>query len=28
MTEIERPMLTALFHRAMLPEAKRDAAWR
>jgi len=26
MTEIERPLLTALFHRAMLPEDKRDAA--
>ena len=26
MTEIERPVLTALFHRAMLPEDKRDAA--
>jgi glutathione S-transferase len=25
MTEIERPVLTALFHRAILPEAKRDA---
>ena len=26
MTEIERPLLTALFHRAILPEDKRDAA--
>ena len=26
MTEIERPLLTALFHRALLPEDKRDAA--
>ena len=26
MTEVERPVLTALFHRAMLPEDKRDAA--
>jgi len=25
-TEIERPLLTALFHRALLPEAQRDAA--
>src|SRR5258705_5065454 len=25
-TEVERPVLTALFHRAMLPEDKRDAA--
>jgi glutathione S-transferase len=25
MTEIERPLLTALFHRALLPEDKRDA---
>lgn len=26
MTEIERPLLTALFNRALLPEEKRDAA--
>jgi glutathione S-transferase len=26
MTEVERPVLTALFHRAILPEDKRDAA--
>jgi len=26
MTEAERPVLTALFHRALLPEDKRDAA--
>ena len=26
MTEIERPLLTALFHRAIYPEDKRDAA--
>ena len=26
MTEIERPVLTALFNRAILPEDKRDAA--
>jgi glutathione S-transferase len=26
MTEIEGPLLTALFHRALLPEAQRDAA--
>ncbi|HTV87415.1 MAG TPA: glutathione S-transferase family protein [Stellaceae bacterium] len=26
MTEVERPLLTALFHRALLPEAQRDAA--
>src|SRR5439155_4550089 len=26
MTEVERPVLTALFHRALLPEEKRDAA--
>src|SRR3954452_9143661 len=26
MTEVERPVLTALFHRAVLPEDKRDAA--
>jgi glutathione S-transferase len=26
MTEIERPVLTAMFHRALLPEDKRDAA--
>ncbi len=26
MTELERPLLTALFHRALLPEAQRDAA--
>jgi glutathione S-transferase len=26
MTEVERPVLTALFHRALLPEDKRDAA--
>ncbi|HTT81815.1 MAG TPA: glutathione S-transferase family protein [Stellaceae bacterium] len=26
MTEVERPVLTALFHRALLPEAQRDAA--
>jgi glutathione S-transferase len=26
MTEIERPLLTALFHRAIHPEDKRDAA--
>ena len=26
MTEIERPLLTALFHRALYPEDKRDAA--
>jgi len=26
MTEIERPLLTALFNRAILPEDKRDAA--
>jgi glutathione S-transferase len=26
MTEIERPVLTALFHRAIYPEEKRDAA--
>jgi glutathione S-transferase len=26
MTEIERPVLTAMFHRAILPEAERDAA--
>jgi glutathione S-transferase len=26
MTEIERPLLTALFHRAILPDDKRDAA--
>ena len=26
MTEVERPVLTALFNRALLPEAKRDAA--
>jgi glutathione S-transferase len=26
MTEIERPVLTALFHRAILPEDQRDAA--
>src|SRR5712691_667596 len=25
MTEIERPVLTAMFHRALLPEDKRDA---
>src|SRR5437763_1839915 len=25
MTEIERPLLTALFHRALLPEDRRDA---
>ena len=26
MTELERPVLTALFNRAILPEDKRDAA--
>jgi glutathione S-transferase len=26
MTEVERPVLTALMHRALLPEAQRDAA--
>ena len=26
MTEVERPVLTAMFHRALLPEEKRDAA--
>ena len=26
MTEVERPLLTALFHRAIFPEDKRDAA--
>ena len=26
MAEVERPVLTALFHRALLPEDKRDAA--
>src|SRR5205807_5695968 len=26
MTEIERPVLTAMFNRALLPEDKRDAA--
>jgi glutathione S-transferase len=26
MTEVERPVLTALFHRAILPENERDAA--
>ena len=26
MTEVERPVLTALFNRAILPEEKRDAA--
>ncbi|HEX3860280.1 MAG TPA: glutathione S-transferase family protein [Stellaceae bacterium] len=26
MTEVERPVLTALFHRAIYPEDKRDAA--
>src|ERR1700731_705210 len=26
MTEVERPVLTALFNRAILPEDKRDAA--
>jgi glutathione S-transferase len=26
MTEVERPVLTALFHRALLPEKQRDAA--
>src|SRR5205085_12517733 len=26
MTEVERPVLTALFHRAILPEDQRDAA--
>jgi glutathione S-transferase len=26
MTEVERPVLTALFHRALLPEKERDAA--
>src|SRR5438067_12196580 len=26
MTEVERPVLTALFNRALLPEDKRDAA--
>jgi glutathione S-transferase len=26
MTEVERPVLTALFHRAILPENQRDAA--
>jgi glutathione S-transferase len=26
MTEIERPVLTAMFHRAILPEDQRDAA--
>ena len=26
MTEVERPVLTALFNRAILPEAERDAA--
>src|SRR3954453_11727865 len=26
MTEIERPVLTAMFHRALLPEDKRDPA--
>jgi glutathione S-transferase len=26
MTEVERPVLTAMFHRALLPEDKRDAA--
>jgi glutathione S-transferase len=26
MTEVERPVLTALFNRALLPEGKRDAA--
>jgi glutathione S-transferase len=26
MTEVERPVLTALFHRAILPQDKRDAA--
>src|SRR4030081_586180 len=25
MTEVERPVLTAMFHRALLPEDKRDA---
>ena len=25
-TEVERPVLTAMFHRALLPEDKRDAA--
>src|SRR5215469_2736686 len=26
MTEVERPVLTAMFNRAILPEAQRDAA--
>jgi glutathione S-transferase len=26
MTELERPVLTALFNRAILPESQRDAA--
>src|SRR5947207_16011501 len=26
MTEVERPVLTAMFHRAILPESQRDAA--
>jgi glutathione S-transferase len=26
MTEVERPVLTAMFHRALLPEDERDAA--
>jgi glutathione S-transferase len=26
MTEVERPVLTAMFHRALLPDDKRDAA--
>ena len=26
MTEVERPVLTAMFHRALLPEEKRDPA--
>src|SRR3954465_8085096 len=26
MTEVERPVLTAMFHRALLPEDKRDPA--
>ena len=26
MTEVERPVLTALFNRAILPENERDAA--
>ena len=26
MTEVERPVLTALFNRAILPESQRDAA--